>query len=242
MYHNEKLFSNCDTPVLQKMAESVITVFHDSANYNAKHKLQRSWTLWYDNPQKKSTASNWLANLKRIASFQTVEDFWGLYNNLLKPSAIPVGSNYHLFKTNVQPMWEDSENVKGGKWTLTLPKHRKDSLDSLWLNGLLAIIGEAFDDKMNDEICGIVLSPRQKQDRIALWTKSTHPSDSIEGIGKKFKKLLAIDDDLRISFQPHEESLKHSIEANAGPHRHGHGHQSGGGGHGRGDSRDMYTV
>lgn len=226
------------------MAESIVTVFHDPANYNSKHKLQRSWTLWYDNPQKKSNVTNWLANLKKIAVIQTVEDFWGLYNNLLKPNAIPVGSNYHFFKVNVQPMWEDPENVKGGKWTLSLPKNRKDSLDSLWLNGLLAVIGESFDDKMNDEICGIVLSPRQKQDRIALWTKSTQPSELIEGIGKKLKKLLGVDEDLKISFQPHEESIKHSIEAGPTPHRHGgHGHHpGGGGGHGRNETRDMYTV
>lgn len=55
----------------------IVTVFHDAAAYNAKHALERAWTLWYDNPQKKSNYSNWLANLKRISTIDTVEDFWG---------------------------------------------------------------------------------------------------------------------------------------------------------------------
>lgn len=34
----------------------------------------------------------------------------------------------------------------------------------------MALIGEQFDEA--DEICGVVVSVRQKQDKIALWTKT----------------------------------------------------------------------
>jgi hypothetical protein len=44
------------------------------------------------------------------------------------------GSNYHLFKLNVQPMWEDTTNYNGGKWVVSLPKTRKEILDEYWLN------------------------------------------------------------------------------------------------------------
>ena len=35
---------------------------------------------------------------------------------------------------------------------------------------LMALIGEQFDD--SEEICGVVASVRQRQDKLSLWTKS----------------------------------------------------------------------
>lgn len=35
---------------------------------------------------------------------------------------------------------------------------------------LMALIGEQFDE--SEEICGVVASVRQRQDKLALWTKS----------------------------------------------------------------------
>jgi hypothetical protein len=35
---------------------------------------------------------------------------------------------------------------------------------------LLALIGEQFD--FGDEICGVVVSVRQKQEKVAIWTKN----------------------------------------------------------------------
>ena len=34
----------------------------------------------------------------------------------------------------------------------------------------MALIGEQFDDA--DEICGVVASVRQRQDKLSLWTKN----------------------------------------------------------------------
>ena len=35
---------------------------------------------------------------------------------------------------------------------------------------LMALIGEQFDE--SEEICGVVASVRQRQDKLALWTKT----------------------------------------------------------------------
>lgn len=40
----------------------------------------------------------------------------------------------------------------------------------MWLHGVLGCIGEQFDD--GEEICGIVVNVRPKQDRISVWTKT----------------------------------------------------------------------
>jgi hypothetical protein len=53
-------------------------------------------------------------------------------NNLAPPSKLPLGSNYHLFKLDVRPAWEDPHNEKGGKWNILVP-HTSGKTDSAWL-------------------------------------------------------------------------------------------------------------
>merc|ERR1719178_410462 len=86
--------------------------------------LNASWTLYYDNPRETPTG-DWIDNLKVCGSFESVEGFWAVFNNVQPAGKAPVNGNYHLFKTGVKPMWEDEANKKGGKWILTCPK--KDS-------------------------------------------------------------------------------------------------------------------
>ena len=63
--------------------QPVTTVFHDRINYNVKHPLHNSWTLWFDNPHKKANAASWSQNLKEIVTVETVEDFWGYEHFLI---------------------------------------------------------------------------------------------------------------------------------------------------------------
>ena len=42
-----------------------------------KHPLQNRWSLWFF---KNDKAKNWAANLRQITTFDSVEDFWSIYN------------------------------------------------------------------------------------------------------------------------------------------------------------------
>jgi len=45
----------------------------------------------------------------------------------VKPiTQLPLNSNYHIFKEGVEPMWEDAENINGGKFVLTVPKKKQE--------------------------------------------------------------------------------------------------------------------
>ncbi|KAJ3107966.1 hypothetical protein HDU97_002546 [Phlyctochytrium planicorne] len=153
--------------------EDVVFAFEDPVNFNVKHQLQNKWTLWYDSQPKKATQASWHDHLKNLITINTVEDFWGVYNNVIKANQLVAGSNFHFFKEGVQPMWEDPFNAKGGKWVAQISKPKKKELDTYWLNTLLTIIGEGFEDSI--EVCGAVVSVRRHQDRISLWTKSRDP-------------------------------------------------------------------
>eukprot|EP01103_Thecamoeba_quadrilineata_P012821 TRINITY_DN3402_c0_g1_i1.p1 TRINITY_DN3402_c0_g1~~TRINITY_DN3402_c0_g1_i1.p1 ORF type:complete len:241 (-),score=33.52 TRINITY_DN3402_c0_g1_i1:99-821(-) len=187
---------------------------YDPTNTLVKHPLQNQWTWWYDNPGKKSSQSSWGAHLKKIITFDTVEDFWRLYNNIVPPSQLISGSDYHLFKHGVEPKWEDPRNVKGGKWIYNIQnKNGRDHIDKLWLWTILSCIGEGFLDTYNEEICGCVVSVRKNQDRITLWTRSLNES-AVVSIGKSFKKALELNDCVVLGFQAHSDCQKSNSSFN----------------------------
>lgn len=55
----------------------VVTVFDDPSNFNVKHQLQHTWTLWFTKPP--SGKQDWNQLLKEVISFNSVEEFWGIY-------------------------------------------------------------------------------------------------------------------------------------------------------------------
>ncbi|KAL1772422.1 eukaryotic translation initiation factor 4E [Sigmodon hispidus] len=114
-----------------------------------KHPLQNRWALWFFKNDKSKT---WQANLRLISKFDTVEDFWALYNHIQLSSNLMPGCDYSLFKDGIEPMWEDEKNKRGGRWLITLNKQqRRSDLDRFWLETLLCLIGESFDDYSDDE-------------------------------------------------------------------------------------------
>jgi len=178
-----------------------------------KHPLHNRWTLWFDSPKKKTTQAAWLNTVKAISTFDTVEDFWGLYNNVYPPSGMGSGSNYHLFMEGVEPAWEDPANKNGGKWIYTLPNkaNSKENLDKLWLFSLLAVIGEAFAE---GEICGCVVSIRRAQNRLSLWTRDWRNEAVVRSIGTQFKATLELKQETIIGYQAHSDSLQRNSSFN----------------------------
>ena len=57
--------------------EKIVTVFDDPTNFNVKHQLQHTWTLWFTKPP--SGKQDWNELLKEVISFDSVEEFWGIY-------------------------------------------------------------------------------------------------------------------------------------------------------------------
>jgi len=169
-----------------------------------KHPLQNMWTLWFF---KNDKSKQWEENLCEVTSFDTVEDFWALYNHIETASNLQTGCDYAMFKYGIKPMWEDSRNKKGGRWLISLNKQqRATELDNFWLETLLCMIGEAFDE-YSDDICGAVVNIRPKGDKIGIWTADLTKSDGIVMIGKKLKERLNIPPKFGIGFQAHVDTM-----------------------------------
>ncbi|XP_057499669.1 eukaryotic translation initiation factor-like isoform X1 [Actinidia eriantha] len=181
----------------------------DVAKAKQPHRLERKWTFWLDNPSKPKQGAAWGSALRKVYTFDTVEDFWccqlscSLYDQIFKPSKLPANGDFHLFKAGVEPKWEDPECANGGKWTVT--SSGKANLENMWLETLMALIGEQFDEA--DEICGVVASVRQKrQDKLALWTKTATNEAAQMGIGRKWKEIIDFTD--KISYSFHDDSKR----------------------------------
>ncbi|PLW10385.1 hypothetical protein PCANC_01681 [Puccinia coronata f. sp. avenae] len=177
-----------------------ITIFSSQTEFNVKHPLYSTWTLWFDNATKNDKAKNWDELIQQVMQVESVEEFWGLYHNIVPPSLIHVGSNYYLFKEGIKPAWEDPANAKGGSWSIQLPRDRyRDTVDKYWLYTLLTAIGETFEtpytanDKppatmsFTDEVTGVVISARRMFFRISIWTRSSDSKELAQNIGRHFK-------------------------------------------------------
>ncbi|XP_057459579.1 eukaryotic translation initiation factor-like [Actinidia eriantha] len=165
-------------------------------------RLERQWTFWLDNQSKPKQGAAWGSSLRKVYTFDTVQDFWCLYDQIFKPSKFPANADFHLFKTGVEPKWEDPECANGGKWTVI--SSRKANLDTMWLETLMALIGEQFDEA--DEICGVVASVRQRQDKLALWTKTATNEATQMSIGRKWKEIIDVTDKIFYNF--HDDAKK----------------------------------
>lgn len=156
-----------------------------------KHPLQNRWSLWFFKNEK---GNQWKDNLRLVTSFDTVEDFWAIYNHIQLSSKLPTGCDYMLFKFGIEPTWEDSRNREGGRWLLTTDKKKRaQDLDRIWLETLLCLIGEAFDEASEDfQICGAWVQIRQKADKVAIWTSDSASKSRVMGIGKKFQNRIKL--------------------------------------------------
>lgn len=167
-----------------------------------KHPLQNQWTLWYLESDRNKA---WEELQNEITTFESVEDFWSLYNYIKLPSEIRTGSDYSLFKKGVRPMWEDPANKRGGRWMITVNRNNsRTDVDNLWLDVILCLIGEAFDH--SDQICGAVINNRSKCYKISIWTLDAKSEEGCLEIGNKLKESLRLERQA-LSYQSHSDSM-----------------------------------
>ena len=187
--------------------EAPKTVLSDGSKFEVKHPLNTKWTLWYTKPAVDKSES-WSDLLRPVTFFQTVEEFWAIVQNIPEPHELPLKSDYHVFRDDIRPEWEDSANSKGGKWSYHI-RSKSSDIDELWLRALLAVIGETIDED-DSQINGVVLSVRRGTSKFALWTKSEDKTDALTNIGARFKQVLKLGEEDKIEFLPHSSTGKYA--------------------------------
>ncbi|TDZ19438.1 Eukaryotic translation initiation factor 4E type 2 [Colletotrichum orbiculare MAFF 240422] len=167
------------------------------------HPTKYEWVTWCRPPQPKGQPfQEYAKSLTPMIHCTSVEEFWVGYPHLKRPSELSVGWEYHFFKRGVRPIWEDDENRSGGKWVLRL---KKGIVDRYWEDTVFALLGEAFVD-CSDEICGGVVSVRNGEDIISIWTRST--GGRVLRIRETWKSYLKCPPNTHFEFKTHDESIQ----------------------------------
>jgi len=177
----------------------------------SQHKLQNRWSFFYNNP-KANPMLSWEDKLQKIYTFETVEDFWALFNSVVGPSRLGLQADYYLFKDGVRPSYE--ENPKGGVWTFNLEKNNKKKLEETWLHLVLGMIGETMED--GNDILGAVVSIKRGQDRLSLWTKTAADKELQVRIAKRLKTSLDLPEGTTLEFKPNQKVREGGREGGRG--------------------------
>lgn len=182
-------------------AKSALQTSSGQSTPYIKHPLQSKWTLWYYTPDKNK---HWEECQHKIATFDSVEDFWGLFNNLQPASELKNGCDYSVFKNGIRPMWEDPQNIKGGRWIINVGRQRQTpiDLDDGWLEVLMFLIGESFN--YTDDVCGVVLNNRGYGHKIGIWT-SVKDERKVMSIGSDLKTSLKLPQTPTLLFESHNQ-------------------------------------
>lgn len=208
--HDSLLDAESDEAIKNGGLGSGIPLGMSTMREEQEHCLNGAWVLWYMNGDTKShayqsmlQADTWASALVPLCTFSTIEGFWQLFNHISPPSKLRVKNDYMLFREGIKPQWEDVANSRGGSWKLLLPsKYRVEHLDKIWIEVLLSLIGESYNED-GEFITGAYLQRRQKEDRISIWTSNT--DEKVKSIGTTFKETACKSIQTNINFSSHEE-------------------------------------
>ena len=84
-------------------------------------KLSNKFVFWY-HINEISADQEYESQIKKLAEFETLEDFWAIFQYLKKPDDCKQAIEFQLFKSPIKPMWEDENNKDGGKIVIKLRK------------------------------------------------------------------------------------------------------------------------
>jgi translation initiation factor 4E len=118
------------------------------------------FTLWFHNPND----VNWgLDSYHEILNFTTIEEFWKLHNCI--PNTMVSNGMFFLMKQDIEPIWEDPNNMNGGCISF---KVDKDSSYKKWEKFIVHLISGSLPENIN----GISISPKKNFNIIKLWVNN----------------------------------------------------------------------
>ena len=179
-------------------------ITNNPTNYKTT-KLENKFSFWYrisddlyqfqsKQPIDKKEYEN---QVKKIGEFDTIEDFWAIFQHLRKPDSCKPGIEFRMFKNPVKPIWEDENNKNGGRISIKL---RKDYTTIIWEEMIFALIGEVLPKEIKEEINGIVVTSRKEYNTLQIWIKSFDSKTNIK-IENCIRDLLQIPPEVNLEFK-----------------------------------------
>lgn len=198
-------------------SESLNKTVNNTSN-SSKTKLEKKFAFWFriseemlknQLPKLTLDSNEYESQVKKIAEFDTIEDFWAIFQHLRKPDSCKPGIEFQLFKEPIKPMWEDEYNKNGGRLTLKL---RKEYTTIIWEEIILAIIGGVLPDKIKEEINGVVFSSKKEFNTLQIWFKTYNKGINAE-LEQCIRDLIQIPDEVPLELKQFFPSYKKEYNA-----------------------------
>eukprot|EP00116_Pleurobrachia_bachei_P001857 sb/3462119/ len=151
-----------------------------------QHPLEHEYTIWFG---WKKQNSNYKSVLDKVGTFRTVEQFWELYSWMKRPSDLKP-CDISIFRSDIQPFWEDEANAHGGTWIIRVRKN----LISKFMVG--------------PQICGARLSVRWNEGLLSLWNRNAADQKTCIRIRDTLKRVLQLPPHTKLEYKAHSESIR----------------------------------
>ena len=167
-----------------------------------KTKLENKFSFLYridDNNQHQTQKQvmdkeKYEVQVKKIAEFDTIEDFWGIFQHLRKPDSCKPGIEFFMFKEPIKPLWEDENNKNGGRFSIKL---KQGYTTIIWEEMIFTLIGGILPKEVKDEINGIVVTSKKEFNTLQIWFK-TFDSKITKEIETCIRDILVIPDEVKL--------------------------------------------
>lgn len=169
--------------------------------------LYSQFAVWFKDSEENSKNQNmgkdeYLEKVKKIFEFSTIDEFWEIYQYLVKPEVSRHGIEIMIFKSSVKPMWEDESNKNGGKVTI---KVKKEYSNLVWDEIVYRFIGNNFPLTNNSDLNGIIFSVKRDSIFIQVWFMN-FSTNSMNEITASIKQILSINDNVELDIRPFNKS------------------------------------
>jgi translation initiation factor 4E len=171
---------------------------------NLTRTLRQRWTMWLSTKtqvEKKDSVSAYMAELEEAATFSTIPQFCELWNKAYLEGNPPY-SKIVVFKKGIKPVWEDPDNIKGGRFVI-----RASTLEetlAIFLVITVRLMTARLQGDYND-LCGAVLHAKASDQLwIQVWNKDASDHDQIS----RFKRYLNKLTNRTVAYQAHPDPAK----------------------------------
>ena len=163
------------------------------------------------NTQHKIDSTQYQNQVKKIADFDTIQDFWAIFQHLRKPDSCKPGIEFHMFKQNIKPLWEVDENKNGGRITVRL-NHGYTTI--IWEEMIFALIGGILPKEVKDEINGIIVSCKANFNVLHIWFANFDNAIKKLNLEQHIKDLLQIPSEIKLNVENFKDKLANSFNKN----------------------------
>ena len=134
--------------------------------------LTNNWVLWFHDP----SDNKWDINsYSKLITITNINEFWLAYKFI--DSKILIEGMFFLMKENIEPLWENKDNIDGGCWSYKINKY--DVYNS-WIELSIALVNNSLtkDEENNNIINGISISPKKTFSIIKIWNNNSEFNNS----------------------------------------------------------------